>query len=383
VFRDVSERERMAGQIAFLDRLVSLGTLSAGVAHEINNPLTFIVGNVEVLRDALAHGDMEYVGEAIEDIAQGAQRIAAIVRDLRTFARGGATGEPAPVELRSAVELALKLTGVTVRERARVVTVFEATRPALAVESRLVQVLVNLLINAAQAIPDGQPDPTVTIATRDEQGGVSIEVRDTGVGMAPGVIARAFEPFFTTKAMAGTGLGLSVCHGLVTAMGGTIALSSDGTSGTAARIWLPAARPVASPPRARTSTTLPPPMRVLVIDDEPQLLSCVARLLRTHKVVTADSWRAAVERLFVRRETYDVVLCDLQMPDGTGMDLYERVAAERPELAAAMVFVTGGALSERSEAFLQQPGRRWVAKPVTRDVLQQLIASAHPAALPT
>jgi PAS domain S-box-containing protein len=379
VFRDVSERQRMTAQIAFLDRLASLGTLSAGVAHEINNPLTFILGNAEIVREALSPGEQDWMIQALDEIVEGSQRIAAIVRDLRAFSRAESDPVPKATEVKRAVEAAVKMTTGVVRARARMTVAVERVPLVRAVESRVVQVLVNLIVNAAQAMPEGDAGAISVRASRSGAG-VAIDVVDTGRGMPAEVKARAFDPFFTTKPLVGTGLGLSICHGLVTAMGGTIALSDTPGGGTTVTIWLPAAEaehPVEDVTRSNRSSG--ERLRVLVIDDEPAVLRTTARVLMEHDVVTADGFERAIDLLVARREAFDVVLCDLMMPDGSGMDLHARLTADRPDLIPHIVFVTGGALTPRAEEFLRTTAKRQLLKPVDRMQLRSAVREAKTA----
>jgi PAS domain S-box-containing protein len=371
VFRDVTEKRELEARVALLDRLASLGTLSAGIAHEINNPLAFILTNAEHVRDSL-QPEQQALIEVMTDVVEGAQRIAEIVRDLKTFSRVEATPHLAPVDVAHAIVLALKMTGPVLRSHARVVTELESVGSVAAVEPRLVQVVINLLVNAAEAIPADTPGATITIATRRRDGGVEIEVTDTGIGMTPEVAGRAFEPFFTTKLMTGTGLGLSICHGLVADMGGRIELASNGP-GTRATVWLRSAEAPAVEP--------PPPMprpesrrlRVLIIDDEPAILRAFSRMLRRHDITTAAGFEEASRRLLDAREVFDVVLCDLMMPDGSGMELHTRMVNERPDQAAKMIFVTGGAFTEGAEAFLRDTPNPCLLKPVTGEALRHAV----------
>jgi PAS domain S-box-containing protein len=381
VLRDVTEKKRMADQIVFLDRLAALGTLSAGVAHEINNPLTFILGNADFVRSRPGLDKSGGVGEALDEICEGVGRIAAIVSDLKKFARAESGPAVQVTEPRAAIELALKMTGSLIRPLARVVTSYEATARVMAVESQLIQSLVNVLMNAGQAMASAhgrtadRTESIISVATRNDRDGVLIEIADTGPGMAPEVAARVFEPFFTTKPMnEGTGLGLAICHGLVTGMGGTITLDSAVGRGTTVRIWLRATAdaPVATAPLPATREPHER-LRVLLVDDEPLVRRAMSRMLSSHELSVADGFRAAVEHLFVRRESFDVVVCDLMMPDGTGMDLHERIAAERPDLSDRFVFVTGGAFTERAENFLQATASPTLHKPVRSQTLHHTL----------
>jgi CheY-like chemotaxis protein len=191
--------------------------------------------------------------------------------------------------------------------------------------------------------------------------------------MSAEVRERAFEPFFTTKPYAGTGLGLSICHGLVTGMGGTISLRSVEGQGTTASLWLRMGMRQVEAPLPPAATVPQDRLRVLVIDDEPVLLRAATRVLSDQEVVTADGYTAAAERLLLRRESFDVILCDLMMPDGTGMDLHARLLAERPELVPRVVFMTGGAFTERSRDFLRNTSNLQLQKPVDHATLRRTI----------
>ncbi|HUL60697.1 MAG TPA: PAS domain S-box protein, partial [Anaeromyxobacteraceae bacterium] len=250
--RDVSERRRLEARLALAQRMAAVGTLAAGVAHELNNPLTFVLANLGYAAGALrnmasAPGGPPALGEvlgALEEAAQGADRMRVIVGDLRTFARGD-DARPGPVPLRRVLEYAAKLAGHEIRGRARLDWEPSDGAPdVLGNEARLGQVFLNLLMNAAQAIAPGAADGNaIRIAVRSRpEGRVAVEIRDTGRGMGPEVRARIFDPFFTTKAPGeGTGLGLWVCHNIVAAHGGEIEVESEPGQGTTIRVILPAA----------------------------------------------------------------------------------------------------------------------------------------------
>jgi PAS domain S-box-containing protein len=258
--RDVTERKRMNAKLMVSDRMSSLGTLAAGIAHEINNPLAYIAGNLEVVAELIQDADQlhraDTVSElscAIKDAQDGAERVRKIVLGLRPFTRTSAEQYVA-LALPEVLEAAIQLTGNEVRHRAQLVQELGPTPLVRGDEGRLTQVFLNLLINAAQAIPEGRSSRNlITVRTRtDAQGNAIIEIEDTGKGMAPDVQIRVFDPFFTTKDVGeGTGLGLSICHGIVTAIGGqisiesppnhrgSIAIGETAVAGTLVRVVLP------------------------------------------------------------------------------------------------------------------------------------------------
>jgi PAS domain S-box-containing protein len=264
---DTTERRLMLERLQLADRLAAVGTLAAGVAHEINNPLAYVNSNVsfaldrldEVSRTAVAvaeplAGAVDEARRALRDAAVGGARVERIVRDLRMLSRS--REDPArPVDVARALETALDLARTDLRQRARVLRDVAAVPPVLGDESRVSQVFVNLLVNAAQAIPDGKPDDNeVEVRLGVEDGRVVLRVRDTGCGIPPENLKRIFDPFFTTKPVGvGTGLGLAISHRIVTALGGDITVESAPGSGSTFRVSLPAASDVAAPPPAGSS----------------------------------------------------------------------------------------------------------------------------------
>ncbi len=250
VGRDVAERREAHERRIQADRALSIGTLAAGVAHEINNPLTFVVTNlgyaISELRTIAEAGDPFQVTELVEALAEaqeGAERIRLIVQELRAFSRLE-EGVEAPVDVNRVLRSSVNLAAADIRARARLERAFQPVPPVLGSEGRLGQVFLNLLVNATHAIPPGRPqDHEVRVACfPDAHGQVVVEVRDTGAGMPPEVRARVFDPFFTTKpAGVGTGIGLSICQRIVTGLGGDIAVESAPGEGSIFRVRLPPA----------------------------------------------------------------------------------------------------------------------------------------------
>lgn len=383
----VEARERAQERLAQADRLASVGTLAAGVAHELNNPLTFVLSNlafaVEELHRLLSAG-MAVEPEAVEDLErcleearQGADRMRVIVRDLRAFSRGDEPGH-GPVEVRRALEYAIGLAWTQLQGRARLVRDFAEVRPVRGSEARLGQVFLNLIVNAAHAIPEGAPaQHEVRVTTRPAAGGlVAVEVRDDGAGMTEEVRRKIFDPFFTTKPVGlGTGLGLWVCHNLVRAHGGEIEVESEPGRGTTFRVLLPEAGedPPAAPPR----TAAPPPPRarrprVLVVDDEPFVGATLRRQLSTdHDVDVVASPAEALRRL-AGGVPFDAVICDVVMPGGGGAALREELRRSAPALAERMLFISGGVATPEGEA-LAASGVPWLEKPFDRKQLLEAV----------
>jgi CheY-like chemotaxis protein len=249
-------------------------------------------------------------------------------------------------------------------------------------EARLGQVFLNLLLNAVQALPEGRVEQNeIRVVVRYGAGDrVIVEVHDNGVGIAPQVRGRIFEPFFTTKPVGiGTGLGLAICHGIVTALGGSLTVESEVGAGSTFRVELPAARPSVGLPVPTGAASTPPPRtdaargRILVVDDEPIVCFSLERLLASEgEVVALTSAREALERIR-SGERFDVILCDLLMPEMDAPALHAELLSEAPEQAERMIFVTGGAFTMRARDFLDRVSNERLAKPFDVDALISLV----------
>jgi PAS domain S-box-containing protein len=377
--RDVTEARALRAVLERTERLAALGTLAAGVAHEVNNPLAYVGANLHFLRDALqpaalppdALGDLR---RAVDEAIGGTVRVREIVAGLKQFA-APAAGTPGPVDVRAELLAAVGMTRNEIAHRARLAVELPEALPAVtAGPAELGQVFVNLLVNAAHAIPDGAIDAEVRLAARAEGARVIVEVGDTGVGIPPELLSQVFDPFFTTKAVgAGTGLGLSVCHGIVNAAGGTIEVESVPGHGSTFRVILPAAATAAAPARVPDAPPAPSRGRLLIVDDEPLVGRALARLVASsHEVVVVTSGADALARL-VAGERFDLVLCDLMMPGISGMELEARVAQAVPAMVGRLVYMTGGAFTPLARAFLEA-GRPFLEKPIDAAALRTLLA---------
>ncbi len=379
VVEDVTEKLRLEAQLMVADRMASVGTLAAGVAHEINNPLSFIVANLDFVLAELGHGGADgEVLRALQDAKAGGVRVGEIVRDLKAFSKPE-TGGRVPVDVRNAVQSAIALASNEIRHRARLVVDTGSVPDVLASEHHLAQVLVNLLVNAGQAIPEGNAAQNVVrISTSTApDGSAVIEISDTGVGIRPEHLPRIFDPFFTTKPVGvGTGLGLSICHGIVTGLGGRISAESTPGAGSTFRVVLPAAA-AEEPVLARVSGAPKGSRRgrILVVDDEILVGRAITRILSpAHDVVSRTSAKEALDEIGREGAGFDAMVCDLMMPEMTGMELHARVVELVPELAAHTIFLTGGAFTPVAVDFLQKVPNERLEKPFEPGVLRDLVA---------
>jgi PAS domain S-box-containing protein len=385
VARDITDRKETEARLIVADRMATIGTLAAGVAHEINNPLASVTANLALASEQLdrlarLHAMPDDLRDELQDAREGAERVRMIVRDLKIFSRSEDVKLGA-IDVEQALESTLRMAGNEIRHRAQVVKSFAKVPLVRANESRLGQVLLNLLVNAAQAIPEGNYQRNeIRVETRVVPGHrrVVISVTDTGSGIPPEVQGRLFTPFFTTKAVGvGTGLGLSICHRIVTSMGGTIEFSSELGKGTTFRVMLPMAEadaPAEAPPAEQAAAVKRRRGRVLVIDDDPAITALIARVLSSEHEVRSVQRASEAIAIITAGERFDVVLSDLMMPQVTGMDLYGALVALDREQAARVVFMTGGAFSPEARAFLDEtPGQR-IEKPFEIRELRALVS---------
>ncbi|MEO6576228.1 MAG: ATP-binding protein, partial [Polyangiaceae bacterium] len=372
--RDLCAHRDMIARMAVADRMRSVGMLAAGVAHEVNNPLAYVLSNLSLLSEALPallRGDAPSqlastnLTQLLDDAREGAERVRVVVRDLRTLSR--ADEDHGAIDLRDVLRSSMNMAKNEMRFRARLVQQIKPIPPVRGSASRLGQIFLNLLINACQAIPPGHADDNeIQVRARAlDADRVVVEITDTGCGIPPENVGRIFDPFFTTKPPGvGTGLGLAICHGLVESMGGTIAVESKPGYGTTFSVALCVDKAQTPPLESR----LPPAPtarrgRVLVIDDEPAM--CVTlRLLLSHEhdVVAFTCARDAVSSLQAG-EQFDAILCDLMMPEMSGMAFHQTVVKAWPLLAPRMIFLTGGAFTAEAREFLEKSTNPHLEKP--------------------
>lgn len=388
------EREQhLQRQLLFADRMASVGTLAAGVAHEINNPLAYVTGNLALLIEDLAEFGDRLPQDRLDDILamaadakEGAERIRKIVSGLRTFSRAEKE-ERKVVELGPLLDVAVNMTINEIRHRARLHRDNGAIPSVEADDARLCQVFINLLINAAHAVGDatgGEQEIRIKTAT-DALGLAVITIEDSGPGIAEDILPRIFDPFFTTKPVGlGTGLGLSICHNIIRSLGGSITASNLPGGGASFRVVLPAASVApavvnakddaqAVAKESRAMSCLPATSaEILVVDDEPAIGTIVCKVLKGHDVTAVTGARDALSLLDGGRR-FDVILCDLMMPEMSGMDFHSELDRRFPDLARRVVFISGGAFTPAAHAYLDAVPNERLAKPFHPEQIRALV----------
>ena len=353
-YQDITEQVERTRHLERLSQLTTVGRLAAGVAHEVNNPATFVLANLDSLQVALEGVGNTDVNEMLEESIVGVQRIAKVAQQLKGLAHDELDTE-GTIDFDAALDEAAQLTRTLIERRGRLLVEHGSVGTGPGDHPRLVSALVNLLLNAADAI---EPGGLVRLRCRRRGARAQILVSDNGVGMAPEVQKRALQPFFSTRpAGRGSGLGLSVTWRIVTDIGGSLLLSSAPDEGTTVtvdlpleRVELPATTPVA--PRIK---------RLLVVDDEENLLRAVRRMLSGHfEVELASSGAEALTMV----AGMDLILMDLVMPNMDGIAVYQALTEDQKK---RVVFMSGGALDARGRAFLKS--HRTLPKPFGPETL--------------
>lgn len=385
--RDLTQQHAAAAEIEAqrvrlhqVEKLSAMGSLLAGVAHELNNPLAILLAQATLLRDGAATPELQRRAERIHAAAERSGRI---VKSFLAMARQEAPRR-APVRLAAVVDAAVELTAYGARSAGIALTVEHdpALPPLQADRDLLGQVVANLLVNAQQALQD-RPEPRrVAVRTRREDGGAVIEVADNGPGVPPGLAARIFEPYFTTKpAGAGTGIGLAICRNVVESHGGRVALETAPGGGARFRVWLPC-----EPAEKEAEDALPDGpavgLSIMVVDDEADVAASLAEMLEAqgHRVTVLDSGRAALEA--ARAGRFDAVFADLRMPGMDGASLRRALLAELPQLGARTVLVTGDTVLGAPAARAGQERVPVLEKPFSREevraALEEVTADGKP-----
>jgi nitrogen-specific signal transduction histidine kinase len=385
-------------RMAQAEKLASIGRVTAAVAHEINNPLSCLAMNLRFLRDDMNGGnyDREELASALAESIDGVSRIAHLVARLSGYARhDSAAAAMGAARLDAVVDRAVDLAEPHTRGRAAVRRQMEELPAALGQQGALVDVFVNLIVNAAQALPvERASENQILIHAFRRDPWLVVEVEDNGAGIPSDILPRCGEPFFTTRPIGeGTGLGLAVSRAAVRAVGGKLELESR-PGRTVARVLLPVAELAGAATLELAAGALEPAatngpiapgvsgLRILIVDDDERVARSLQRVLSAHDVITVSSGRDALE-LLARRADFDLILCDLMMPGMTGMELYSELAEEYPDLSQRIIFVTGGAFTAGAREFCDRHAARVLGKPVSVEALTRVllsVAGGRPAA---
>ncbi len=412
-FRDVTEQQRDRQAMIQSSRMATVGLLAASVAHEINNPLTYVLYNIEHLANQLSTlantsprtsfpredpavletdeepgpqlenvetADLDDLAQMAREALDGANRVRNIVKDLRSVSHVD-EGRLAPIKVDRSIEAAINMSFKEIKYRARLVKDYSPTPIVEANAGHLAQVFLNLLINAAHAIPEGDVEHNeIRIRTWSERSEVYVEVRDTGVGIRPEHMECLFDPFFTTKDVGfGSGLGLSISHRLISSLGGRIEVESELNKGSCFTVRLPATlkkivdRPVISTTEPAKEPDPVPRGKILVVDDERAVGSAVARILSRHHEVKILTSGEQAREVLADDASFDLILCDMMMPRFTGMDLYDWLISTDPDLGSRLVFMTGGAFTPKAKEYLERISNMHVEKPFDVANLMKLV----------
>lgn len=387
---DVTAAKALEAKLLQAERLAALGLLSASVGHEIRQPLSYVSTSLDVLERSLAGvalpGDAKL---AMEKIRSGARRIAEIASSLDLLSAQRPRSNRS-IDVRRPLLAALDLCASEIT-RLEIERAVGEMPPVRGDEGELCQVFANLVLNAAQAIPEGSSGPkrlSITGTTSGDR--VRVTVSDTGSGIPAEQLEHIFDPFFTTKGKGGTGLGLFITRGIVEAHGGTLSVESEMGRGTTVEVYLPIAKPERMPdepttgmrsvsmraaltaPAAPTAPTAHARLKVLLIDDEPRFLDSLRLALDdAHEVETRTKASEALTLLEKEPQRYDVVICDLSMPEVDGVAFYERMQAMG--IAERFILMTGGAFTTRAAEFIARNACPNIGKPFLLERLLTLI----------
>jgi PAS domain S-box-containing protein len=384
--RDVTERREAEQAIQQSERLASLGLLAAGMAHEINNPMTYVLGNLEHLQELTQEGTLKVDAAAeldlqlcLDDSLHGARRVVEIVGDLQALSRQKQDTTSGQASALQTLETCVRMAQSQIRHCAEVVRDFPTDDVWLSINpQKLSQVLLNLILNAVQAMsPAHATSNKLTLTVRTLAGAKGeITVRDTGSGMPVEIAQRIFDPFFTTKGTGGgTGLGLSISHSIVAAAHGEITVESEPGKGTAFRVVLPLSSLAENEPAPQSASLRG--LSVLVVDDEPGVLTAIRRMLASCRTATATSVKQALE--MIEHDHYDLVLSDVMMAESSGVELVNALRVRAPELARRVCLMSAGVIGGELVQQVKSIGVPLLHKPMTSSELHEALWQVHHA----
>lgn len=384
--QDVTQRKELEVQLLASDRLAVLGTLAAGMAHSINNPLSYLLLNLEHVSRRLGdlHVQRDYYSEARVRLAEahdGAERVAKVVRQMRSLSRAK-TSAPGPVDVRAVIDNVVAMIGNEIRYRGQLTVRFKASPRVWAREGELEQAFLGLLLYVARSLPEqGESEREIVLTTAiDESHDAVVTVSDEQLIISAETSARAFDPFASGEA---AGLSLAMCQAVITSLDGHLEIESSPDTGTIFRVTLPEHDTFAA---AESRRSLPPlrsvapaastSARVLVLDDDPGVASTLRAMLETHHEVTSVESAREGLRLLLGKPEFDVVFCDLVMPEISGIDLYHSLERARSPHVDRIIFMTGGVFTPEAERFLASVPNLRIEKPFSLTRVEQLLAHA-------
>jgi len=379
-------------ELLVAEKLAAVGQLASGVAHELNNPATWVLLGLEAARRRIRQAttriddgpaslarELVAIDESLADVRAGMERMRSVIGDLRTLSRVD-SDSPVELDLDEVVRTACQFARPAYHSVARLVLELGGVPPITGDRGRLNQLVTNLVVNAAYAVAEGGGEHEIVVSTRADGDSVVLAVEDTGPGIPEALRERVFEPYFTTKpSEIGTGLGLALVRKIAERHGGGARACRGARGGARVEVRLRCCRPFDE------VTPMPPlPLhapdgaraRVLIIDDEPMLLRALEQAIADdHDVVTALGGTAALEVL-ARDQAFDLIMCDLQMPNVDGVAIHEVLAGSAPELLARIVVMSGGAVTPRAARFMENTRPRVVGKPIDLDHVLALARDA-------
>lgn len=379
VMKDITESKLLREQLLQSEKMAAVGQLVSGVAHELNNPLTGVLGFSQLLMRKMDDGVKEMIGSEVEAIANEAQRASRIVQNLLSFARKHKS-QKTMVDINDAIRTVTDLRSYDLNVR----NIKIEAQPSpdiprtMADLHQIEQVLLNMVNNAEHAIAETKEPGTIGISSRAIDGVIEVAVNDDGIGIPPKTIHRIFDPFFTTKEVGqGTGLGLSICYGIMEEHGGEIRVESHPVAGTTFTMVLPVTESAVQglhPAMDTNNVSDDGRRRILLVDDEPAIVDLLSDILTMegHGVDVARNGKLALKKLGSFH--YDNVITDIKMPEMDGKELHRRITEIDPQLAANVIFITGDAVSRNTREFLNATGNIFITKPFNIHELRERLS---------
>jgi PAS domain S-box-containing protein len=411
ILNDVTEREQLRTKALLNDKLTTVGTLTAGIAHEINNPIASILANLSFLSSQVQSltalitdlkqinqesnlnekneqlalllekqektAFLDKINDAIQDTTEAAEHIHDIVHDLKSFTRADEERITA-IDINEVLNSAIKMSFPMTKFHAVVEKELSENIPSLLLNrGKLHQVFLNLIVNAAQAIPEGKTSSNkILVSSKIEDQFIRIDVTDTGQGVAPELVSKIFDPFFTTKSVGcGTGLGLTICREIINSLGGHIEVANTSGNGTTFSVYLPLKlQSKVAIKKINISAAASTRRRLLLIDDESLLLKGLQRILESfHDITAVADGQSALNIIDETHCQFDIIICDLNMPDVNGADVYQYIAEHYPNREQDIIFMSGGVYTQELMDFIANINNKHLEKPFSSKILLSMI----------